>query len=87
MTLIIIQVIAAVLLSVFCRTCLVFSGEYDNTHRFPRIVCVFLVALSFIPVVGLTTEILSLIFLLIGALRGGYMELLDNRFTRFWIKE
>jgi hypothetical protein len=87
MTLIIIQVIAAVLLSVFYRTCLIFRDDYEDTRRLPRIVCVFLIALSFIPFIGLIVEILSLVLFLKGILCDKHVEWIDNRFTRFWIKE
>jgi hypothetical protein len=66
----------------FLRTCV----RFENGKKVPRLLLLLLMLASFVPVLGL---IESIAFIAIVAFNISFddLEIADNRFTRFWIKD
>jgi hypothetical protein len=83
MWLVIIQVILSALLAVFLMTCIRIKHRNGN-RKIPRILVATAVLLSLIPLAGLFVFVLFIVAI---SVFHKYIELKDNRFTRFWIKD
>jgi hypothetical protein len=74
--------IVMILICWFLRTC----TRLENGKKIPRFLLLILMLLSPIPVLGLILSITSIftVPILIGCEE---LEVVDNKFTRFWIKD
>jgi hypothetical protein len=75
-------IIVVILECWFLRVCVRLKGN----RKVPRILVASLILISFIPILGL---ILSALFIFIVAMliNGEDLEVVDNKFTRFWIND
>lgn len=60
---------------IFMRTCL--------TPKIPRIICLIAFVAALVPILGATVSI-ALPIIICNLLDGNDVELVDNRFNRFW---
>jgi hypothetical protein len=87
----ILPVILVILECIFLRTSVAIPAKSrygeepryseESARRVPRLLILFLVIISLVPILGLVEAVLIPIIIL-----ANNWEIKDNRFTRFWIK-
>lgn len=90
MAIVIIPFILCTLLSIFVRRCTRIAPSEDRksqeqARKMPRIIVLLVLLLSAVPILGVLL-FLGLLIAVFGCICTDALLLVDNKFTRFWIR-
>jgi hypothetical protein len=77
----VLPVILVILECWFLRTCV----RLEDGEKIPRLILLLLILASFVPILGVVVAILTAVIVPV-IISFGELEIADNKFTRFWIK-